>query len=68
MRSHLRHRIERLEAVIAPKGKIFSCFYSGDDPGGPSEEWIAAERVSRGVGPHDMLIVVRFAWDERETA
>jgi hypothetical protein len=64
MRVNLRSRIEKLEGAIAPKGKTFTAFYKGHDQDGPFDDWKAAERISRGVGPNDTLIVIRFCYDD----
>jgi hypothetical protein len=60
LRINLRSRIEKLEAVFAPKGQLFVIgpYYDGDAPS--FEEWEAAERVRCGAGPHDKVISLRI--------
>jgi hypothetical protein len=63
MPSRLRDRLEHLEAQLAPQRRIF-VFFSSEEPGlPPYAEQIAAFKVEKGVGPHDILCEVSFHFD-----
>lgn len=61
MRTSLRSRLERLEAVLAPKGRIF-LLWDADD--GAIDEKIAELRAEKNLGPRDVVHAVRFLRDD----
>ena len=60
--SRLLARIEALEAMLKPKGRIFVFTDMGGDPAS-YEEREAAFRAENGVGPGDGLHSVRITFD-----
>jgi len=60
--SRLLARIEALEAMLKPKGRIFVFTDMGGDPAA-YEEREAAFRAEKGVGPGDELHSVRITFD-----
>jgi hypothetical protein len=56
--SRLLARIEALEALLKPKGRLF-VFADFDGDPATYEERLAAFSVEHGVGPNDKLLEVR---------
>ena len=61
MRTSLRSRLERLEAVLAPKFRTF-VLWDADD--GTIDEKIAELRAEKNLGPQDVVHTVRFLRDD----
>jgi hypothetical protein len=63
MRSALRFRVEKLEAALALKGRVFLMWDDGWHPdfdGPPLEERRAAFEIENGVGPYDAVHIFSF--------
>ncbi len=60
----LTARLERLEQLLTPKGKLF-VFVRHADRDGPLAEKEAAFRADNGVQPHDEILTVIIQYEER---
>jgi hypothetical protein len=57
-------RLDALEAVLKPKGKLFVFVYHADEDGSRAERE-AAFRAEHGVRPHDELVTIILKFQER---
>jgi hypothetical protein len=62
--SRLTARLERLEAVLKPKGKLFVFVWQAEHDG-PRAEREAAFRAEHGVQPHDELVTIILEYERR---
>jgi hypothetical protein len=61
--SRLTARLERLEAVLKPKGRLFVFVWHAEHDG-PLAEKEAAFRAENGVQPHDEVVRIILKFEE----